>query len=216
MNTIKKLTLNAAMLCLGLTLATSCNNSPAEESKDHAEDVNDKNLNNDQEKDADRIMKLHCANLFEIQASEKAAAQAVTADVKKLASMMVQAHTKMGADMQAMAERKSIALPAAMGDDLDRDMNKLNEKTGLDFDKEYLDQMKNKHDDAVNTLEKIADKSEDADIKGWASQSLPEIRSHVDMVESARNNIKDMKNDAKHDNHDGHTDHDHKDHDGHH
>ncbi len=198
MTTSKKLLLNIALLGLGLTLNTSCtNDSPSEDSKEHAEEMNEETLNRDGEKDADRMVELHTANLFEIAASENAASKAVTAEVKKLAAMMVEAHTKMGADMQAMATKKGITLPTGMGNDFDREMEKLNEKTGIDFDKEYTDQMKNKHEDAVKTLERLSEKSEDAEVKQWASQSLPEIRSHLDMVETTRNTIKDMKSEAR-------------------
>jgi putative membrane protein len=103
----------------------------------------------------------------------------------------------MGADMQDLAIRKNITLPADMTNEQKRDLEKLNEKTGLDFDKEYAKQMENKHEDAVKTLEKISDKSEDAEFRQWAEQSIPEIRSHLDMVKSTKENIKDMKDDAR-------------------
>jgi putative membrane protein len=211
MNT-KNLTIKTAALCLGLFLGTACSNdSEAPGSKEHAEEVNEENLNREGEKDADRLTDLYGLNLFEVKVSEEAVNKCSTADAKNVASMMVQAHTKMTADLQQLASRKGITLPGELSNDLMRDMDKLNEKTGLDYDKEYLDQMKNKHEDGIDKLEKTADKAEDAEIKDMASKSLPEMRSHLDMVEAARNKVKDVKSDARDndkDHKDGHNDHD--------
>src|SRR5688572_20267685 len=117
MITIKNLQLKTLAACFTLLVATSCSNENKHEestdSKEHAEDMND-NLDKDTEKDADRIMRVHMANLFEIQSSQEAMKKASTAEVKKLAAMMVESHTKMGTEMQALATSKGITLPADM------------------------------------------------------------------------------------------------------
>lgn len=212
MNIINKFTLKAAVLCLGITLTTSCADTThkEEDPKDQAEDMNAEKFDNKGEKDADRLAEAHMGNLYEIMASENAASKATTAEVKKLAEMIKTAHTKMGKDLTDLAARKNITLPADLTDEQKRDMDKLNEKTGVDFDKEYTEQMKNKHDDAIKSYEKIADKAEDADIKQWAANSVPEVQSHLTMIESCWNNIKDMKDKDHKDN--DHKDNDHKDH----
>ena len=208
-----KITIKAAVLCLGLVLATSCGNNnetAGDQSKEHAEEANEQNLNRDGEKDADRLSDLCSMNLYEVKTSEEAMTRATHADVKKIATMMVEAHGKMGKDLQQLATSKGITLPADLTNEQMRDMDKLKDKTGLDYDKEYLDQMKSKHEDAIDKLQNISDKTEDADIKAMANKSLPEIRSHLDMIEATRDQVKDMKNDDKrNDNHkDGHNDND--------
>jgi putative membrane protein len=201
MKTIKKVMIRAAAICLTLGLNTACSNkSEAENSKEHAEEMNEEKLDREGEKDADRLSEAHMGNLFEIQASQDAMSKATTADVKKLAGMMVEAHSKMDRDLQDLAGRKNITLPAAITDAQKRDLDRLNEKTGIDFDKEYTDIMKNKHEDAVKLFEKLSEKAEDQEIKQMAATTLPEIRSHLDMIEATRNNVKDMKADARKDN----------------
>jgi putative membrane protein len=211
---MKNLHLKTLAVCFTLLVATSCSNdNKAEEStdsKEHAEDMND-NLDKDTEKDADRMMRIHMANLFEIQSSEQAVTKASTAEVKKLATMMVAAHTKMGAEMQTLATSKGITLPAEMTNEQKRDLDDLNEKTGIDYDKQYTDLMKNKHEDVIKDLEKINEKSEDAEIKQFATKGIPEIRSHHDMIVSTRESIKETKDEAKKDGkHADHDGHDHK------
>jgi putative membrane protein len=198
MKNMNRSLMKIALFCSALSLA-SCSNHNAEspDSKEHADKVNDETFDHKGEKDADRVVDLHCANLYEIQSSQEATSKASTADVKKLAAMMVEAHTKMDHQISELAGRKSITLPGEMTDSQRKDIGKLNEKTGIDYDKEYLDQMKSAHDDAETKLQKLADNAEDPDVKQMAATALPEIRSHKDMIESTRNNVKDMKSEAR-------------------
>jgi putative membrane protein len=191
MNTAK-ITIKALTACLCLTLAFSCSDNN-KDSKEQAEEVNEDKFNKEGEKEADRLVEAYAANLYEIRASEAAVSRASTAEVKKLAAMMVEAHTKMNAEIQRLASSKNVTLPTDVTDENRRKMDNLNEKSGLDYDKEYLDQMENKHDESIRKCENTADKSDDAELKQWASQSLPEIRSHKDMIESTKNIVKDMK-----------------------
>jgi putative membrane protein len=211
MNIINKFTLKTVAACLGIALITSCNGNAHKEDespKEQAEDMNEQKFDAQGEKDADRLTKAHMMNLFEIMSAENAMTKATNAEVKKVAEMIKTAHTKMDKDLMDLAAKKNITLPGDLTDDEKRKMDKQNEKTGMDFDKEFIQQMKNGHEDAIDMFEKASDKAEDADIKQFAANSIPEVRSHLTMIETCWNNIKDMKDND----HKDHMDKDHKDH----
>ncbi len=217
MNIINKFTLKAAVLCLGVTMMTSCNHNAdntntntehKEDPKDQAQNANEQKFDNQGEKDADRLTEAHMANLYEIMAAENAASKATTSEVKKLAEMIKTAHAKMDKNLTELAAKKNITIPADLTDEEKRKMDKLTEKTGIDYDKEFTEQMKSKHEDAIKMMEKTSDKAEDADIKQFAANAIPELRSHLTMIESCWNNIKDMKDNdhtAKHNDHKAHA-----------
>ncbi|MGZ3900360.1 MAG: DUF4142 domain-containing protein [Bacteroidia bacterium] len=211
MNIINKFTLQTAVLCLGVTLITSCANTAAhkeEEPKEQAEQMNEQKLDNQGEKDADRLSEVHMANLYEIMAAENAVTKATTSDVKKLAETLKTAHVKMDKGLMELASKKNITLPADLTSDEMRKIEKLKEKTGMDYDKEFTEQMKSKHEDGIKLMEKISEKSEDAEIKQFAANAIPELRSHLTMVENCWNSIKDMKeNDHATNTHKGHNNH---------
>jgi len=190
MNTFTKLT---AIALIGFATLTSCSNE-SKDSKEAAEDMNEAKFNKDDEKDADCLVNAYSSNMFEIKMSENAAMNATTADVKKLAGMIVEAHTRMNSDVKMLADKKQVTLPSDLTDEQRNKIEKLADKTGIDYDKEYVSIMKDKHEDAIKTYEKYSEKCVDADIKTWAGQSVPEVRSHLDMVESTWNTIKDVKN----------------------
>lgn len=217
MTTIKKWALSTAVFCFSLMLTVSCSNDKTtEDSTEHAEEMNDENLPKETEKDADRMVELAGTNTYEIQASQEASTRATTSEVKKIAAMMVEAHTKMGTEMAQLAAKKGITLPTDLPNEKMNDLNRLKEKSGIDYDREYLDQMKNAHEEAVRKLDNLAEKGEDAEVRDLAAKSVSEVRSHLDMIEATRNSVKDMKSDArKADNNSNRSTAGHDDHDGH-
>src|SRR3546814_3376012 len=52
------------------------------------------------------------------------------------------------------------------------------EKTGDDFDKEYIDQMVKDHRDVIDDFEEEAREGNDPEIKSWASGKLTTLRHH--------------------------------------
>ena len=48
------------------------------------------------------------------------------------------------------------------------------------FDKEFCDRMVNGHKDVITLFEKASTDATDSDIKAWASESLPILRTHLD------------------------------------
>jgi putative membrane protein len=216
MNTLSKFTFSAGLLLFCIALTPSCSNSnnsnDSKDSIEQAEEVNEDKFNAEGEKDADRLNEAYVASMYEVKASQNAVSRASTAEVKKLAEMMVAAHSKMNTDIEGLAARKNITLATDITDDLNREFEKLTEKNGLDYDKEYTEQMKNRHEEAIKLTDRTADKAEDPEIKDWAVNSNPELRAHLDMIESTNNIIKNMKDDRRKDNmkdnNNAHADHD--------
>lgn len=188
-----KRTLSIATLCIALcAVSTSCSNEN-KDSKEVAEELNDEKFGGKAEKEADKLVNAFLSNLYEVRAAENAAINATTPEVKKLAMMLVDAHTKMNEDVKAMATKKQVSLPTDLTDEQRKDIESMAEKKGLDYDKAFTDEMKEKHEDAIKNYEKIADNCSDGEIKTWAAETLPEVRSHYDMVMSTHNSIKDRK-----------------------
>jgi putative membrane protein len=108
--------------------------------------------------DRDFVRDVATMNMAEIEVSRTALQRAADANVKKFAQMMVDDHTSAGDKMKAVASQHSIELPAQL-DDKHRDLSqKLNEKQGLEFDKEYADAMVDDHQKLVDKLESRIDK----------------------------------------------------------
>jgi putative membrane protein len=108
--------------------------------------------------DRDFVRDVATMNMAEIELSRTAVQRASDANVKKFAQMMIDDHTGAGDKLKAFASRHNVELPAQI-DDKHRDRGeKLREKQGLEFDKEYADAMVQDHQDLVDKLESRIDK----------------------------------------------------------
>ena len=100
--------------------------------------------------------------------------------VKELGKMMEDAHTKSMNDLTALAKSKNITLPTSTTDNGMDAYKKLSDKSGTDFGKSYSDMMVSGHKDAIALFEKASTSSTDPDIKAWATETLPTLRTHLD------------------------------------
>jgi len=58
---------------------------------------------------------------------------------------------------------------------------------GSDFDREYLKQQQQAHQDTIAKFEAAANSSADRDIRDWAAATLPKLRDHLAMINNDLN-----------------------------
>lgn len=173
------LTKSLLVLALGSFAFVSCNDAP-EDPKKVAEEHNEAKFDNTKENDADFLVRAAEINMEEIELGKLAQTKGSMADVKELGKMMETEHSKALADLQSLAAKKTITLPAALSTDAQDVVKKLSEKSGKDFDKEYCDKMVNGHKDAIEKFTKASNDASDPEIKDWATVMLPTLRMHLD------------------------------------
>jgi putative membrane protein len=61
-------------------------------------------------------------------------------------------------------------------------IDKLSKLSGADFDKAYMNEMLKDHEKDVALFEKEANSGKDADVKSWATSTLPTLRDHLQMA----------------------------------
>ena len=67
------------------------------------------------------------------------------------------------------------------------------EKSGADFDKDYMSMMIDDHKDDIDKFEKAADNCKDADIKAFAARTLPVLKKHLEAAIVIEDNLKKTK-----------------------
>jgi putative membrane protein len=189
-NQIKSI-LSKVMFIALISILASCENGQKEtDSKEIADDSNDEKFDNkDLERDAEFLVNAAEINLEEIHLGQLAQKNSQTFYVKELGKMMEEKHSKSLNDLNALAQSKMITIPNTPTEKTQDVYGKLNKKTGIDFDKTYVDMMVSKHKDAISTFEKASANSDDMDIRNWATNSLPELRSHLEKAIEYQKNI---------------------------
>jgi putative membrane protein len=133
--------------------------------------------------------------MTEVKLGELASQKAQNADVKAFGRMMVQDHTKAGEELKQLASKHNIQMNAQLDDDHRNVIDRLSKLQGAEFDREYMNQMVDDHE---NTLEALEDRVEkqgtdenptyqpkqdnnavESALNQWAAKTAPTVQKHL-------------------------------------
>ena len=178
-----------------MTALTGCDNSTptkVEDTKKDATDHNQAKFDHANETDAALLVTAAEINLKEIHLGQLAQSNSTTKEVKALGKMMQEDHEKAMKDLQMLAAKKQISLPASLTNNGQDAANQIKDKNGMVFDKTYCNMMVDGHKDAVTKYEKTSTDASDPDIKAWAVGMLPTLRMHLDHAITCQKNCAKM------------------------
>ena len=129
------------------------------------------------------------SGMAEVELGKLAAQKATNAEVKKFAQMMVADHTKANDELKTLAAKNNVKLPTELSSAHKSMLEKLQGLSGAEFDKAYVDGQVDDHETAVDLMEDNAGNS-NADIKAFATKSLPVMQSHLKMIQGIQDKMK--------------------------
>jgi putative membrane protein len=97
---------------------------------------------------------------------------------------MVEDHTKANDELKQIAAQKKVTLPPDVNPTHKQLMEKLSKLSGADFDKEYVRAMVEAHEKDVAAFENASKTAADADVKGFATKTLPTLKMHLEMIKA--------------------------------
>jgi putative membrane protein len=122
------------------------------------------------------------ADQNEIAVSEAAEKKATNPDVKAFAQKMVREHKQMTASMKPFAHKWGLTPPAGPDADHQKEIDKLNGKSGADFDKEYMDAMVSDHSGALDKFTSEAKDTKDAKFRKAVIEGKTHVAAHKNMA----------------------------------
>ena len=169
----------------------SCKQEPkAEDPKEVAEDQNEAKFETDSiEDDADYLVDAAEIDKIEIELGKLAQQKGVSQSVKNYGKMLVDDHTKSLGEVTALAKTKNVSLPVALTEEGQKKYDKLNEKSGVDFDKEFADLMVDGHEKAVDKITKISEKASDKALEVWASSKVSVLTAHLEKAKKLKKEV---------------------------
>jgi len=184
------------LLATGLLLsATSCGSKP--DAVQEAQQTNEAKIDStalgnsgqdaaikeDKEYDSEFMTKAASGGILEVQLGQEVTHRATSAEAKQAAQMMVTDHTKANNELKALAAKKGITLPPALGDDQKKVFDEVLAKKGTDLDKEYVKKMVKDHQEDIKEFTDAAAKAGDPEIKALAAKTVPVLKMHLAMFE---------------------------------
>ncbi|MGE5567029.1 MAG: DUF4142 domain-containing protein [Parcubacteria group bacterium] len=140
----------------------------------------------------DYVTKTANANMLEIEASKVAQQRATSADVKAFAKQMVSEHTKAGDELKKTIKDANLTLtvPTALPDDMANTLNDLKTVDAKDFDKKYMSQQADAHQDFLDLQARYAKDGDNAQLKAFAQKLATATQTHLDKAKSIRDALK--------------------------
>ncbi len=121
-------------------------------------------------------------SVAEVELGKMAAGKSQNAEVKAFGQKMVEDHTKAGDELKQLAAQKKVVLPTDVMPAHKQVMDKLSKLSGADFDKEYVKAMVEAHEKDVAAFENVSKTAADADVKAFATKTLPTLKMHLEMI----------------------------------
>jgi putative membrane protein len=147
------------------------------------------------------IMDAAKGGMMEVELGRLAAQKASSADVKSFGQRMVDDHSKANSQLKSIASQKGVTLPTTLPADMRQEMDKMAKLSGAEFDKMYMSHMLKDHKKDVSEFEKQASKGDDSSVKGFAQQTLPTLREHMQMAQSIGSKVGASMDQAAHSGH---------------
>ncbi|MEU1623429.1 DUF4142 domain-containing protein [Streptomyces sp. NPDC005722] len=130
------------------------------------------------------VRAVHQGNLAEIAAGQDAQAHATTACVKEVGEVLVRDHTKLDADVKALAAELGISLPAGPSATQDQELASVREKSGSSaYDAAWLKINDVGHVQTLALIDQEVESGANAEIVAAAKAARPVVAMHLQMVE---------------------------------
>ena len=116
----------------------------------------------------------------EVQGSKLALDKGTHAQVKAFAQQMVDDHTKVAQELSALASDKGVDVPSEPSLAQKAKLKLLAQRDGESFDRHYAESVGvSAHEDTVKLFKKAAAEAKDADVKAFATKTLPTLEQHL-------------------------------------
>ena len=139
----------------------------------------------------------------EIELGRLAQEKATHPDVKAFGATMVRDHQMAAQELKEIASKANFKADAARSRaeagardahaELEEELGKL---TGRDFDRRYIDEMIDDHQEAVEDLENKAEDASHPEVKAWAAKTLPKVRQHLEQARTIKETLERAGNDS--------------------
>jgi putative membrane protein len=96
---------------------------------------------------------------------------------------MVDDHGKANDELKTLAQNKSITLPTTLDPKHKATVDRLSKLSGDAFDRAYMTEMLKDHRKDVAAFKTESTSGKDADIKAFASKTLPTLEEHLKMAQ---------------------------------
>ncbi len=124
----------------------------------------------------------------EVQLAQLAADKATSSDVRSFAQKLVTDHTAVNQELATLAANKGVTLDNK-GDKKDHTYNSLSKKSGMEFDRDFVDHMVSEHEKEIKAFNKVAKDAKDEDVRAFASKHVADLQNHLQIAQGLKASV---------------------------
>jgi putative membrane protein len=136
------------------------------------------------------VMKAAMGGQEEVDLGNLASQQAASERVKAFGSMMVRDHTNANQELMNLANSHGMNVSSTLPSNMQKDKTNLTSKQGAAFDKAYMNMMVSDHRKDIAEFEKASKNAKDAQLKDFATRTLPTLKMHLDSAIAVQKSLK--------------------------
>lgn len=133
------------------------------------------------------------SSMLEVELGQLAQEKAQSQEVKDFAQMMVNDHRQVNEKLQSIAQGKNVEIPQTLKEDHQDKMEDLREKSGQEFDKEYMSTMVDMHEKDIDKYENMREDVQDPELQSWIDNTLTSLRQHREEAERIKEQVENQQ-----------------------
>lgn len=134
------------------------------------------------------------ANEAEVTIGRLAQERASNPQVREFAQTMVRDHEAALRDLRQLASQHNVQIESReeMAKEHRDVRERLMERSGAEFDRDFMDWAVDKHEEAVDDVEDKVESDNQA-LRQWASQNLPKLRQHLEHARTIKASLDEKR-----------------------
>jgi putative membrane protein len=125
--------------------------------------------------------------MAEVALGKVAISKASNDAVKQFGQRMIDDHGKAGDELKSIAAKHNLAIPDELDAKHKAMVDKYSGMSGAAFDRAYMRDMVQDHEQDIAEFQKEANSGSNADLKNWAGTTLPTLQEHLRKAKEAQN-----------------------------
>lgn len=142
-------------------------------------------------KDVKFLVEAASSSRMKIELGQLAQQKGSTQEIRDYGAMMVQDHTKASEELKALVASKGASFPDTLMPKHRALMDRLNGLEGVEFDKAYMNVMRDAHENDIDEFEDETKDARDPDVRAFATKQLPVLQGHHQHAKDSKGTMKD-------------------------
>ncbi|HET6632196.1 MAG TPA: DUF4142 domain-containing protein [Rhodanobacteraceae bacterium] len=139
------------------------------------------------------VAKAATGSMLEIKLADIAMDKSNNDDVKDFANKIKSDHTEANNKLKSIAQQEGLAVPTDLTAEQKSTVDKLQGKSGAEFDKAYAQTMVEDHQKAIKLFQDAAQNASTPQLRQFAQNTVPTLQTHLDMAQSLQSKVANEK-----------------------